>query len=71
MAMREATFSILLARRSRSPALALARLSGPTLDRTVDPTPDRARIEVRCLHQLLGLAPVFLASGKTLRSGTD
>jgi hypothetical protein len=59
--------SILMARRSRSPALALARVSGPTLDRTVDPTPDRARIEVSCLHKLLGIAPqklLFHASVK-------
>ena len=56
MAVQGATMSILLARRSRSSALALAGVSGATLDRAVDPTPDRARIEVSCLHELLGIA---------------
>jgi len=57
MVIAEATLSARSMRRSRSPALALARESGPPLDRKVDPTPGRARIEVWCPHQLLGIAP--------------
>lgn len=51
------TLSVRTPRRSRSPALALNRVSGTPLDRKVDPTPDRARIQVSCLHKLVGIAP--------------
>ena len=51
------TLSVRTPRRSRSPALALDRVSGTPLDRKVDPTPDRARIQVLCLHKLVGIAP--------------
>lgn len=63
--------SILAARRSRSPALALARVSGPHLDRKVDPTPVRGRIEVSCLHKLLGIAPQKLLFRANVKRDRD
>lgn len=63
--------SILVVRRSRPPALAPARVSGPHLDRKVDPTPVRGRIEVSCLHKLLGIAPQKLLFRANVKKDRD